>query len=62
MKRVLVLIVLSVGLIGCGAPKPELESESEKVNRALGGSEDDVAAFERWLDTVRRQRTSTSPS
>jgi hypothetical protein len=53
MKRVLVLIVLSVGLIGCGAPKPELESESEKVNRALGGSEDDVAAFERWLDTVQ---------
>jgi hypothetical protein len=52
MKRVFALIVLSVALVGCGDTRPESESESEKVNRALGGTEDDVAAFERWLDTV----------
>jgi len=55
MKRVLALIVLSVALVGCGDTKPETEaeSESEKVNRALGGTEDDVPAFERWLDTIQ---------
>jgi superfamily II DNA or RNA helicase len=43
MKRVLALIVLSVALVGCGDTEPRSESESEKVSRALGGTEDDIA-------------------
>jgi len=53
MKRVLALIVLSVALVGCGDTEPKSESESEKVNRALGGTDDDVAAFERWQTSIR---------
>jgi hypothetical protein len=53
MKRVLALIVLSVALVGCGDTEPRSESESEKVSRALGGTEDDVPVFERWLDTIQ---------
>jgi hypothetical protein len=48
MKRVFVLIVLSVALVGCGEP----ESETEKVSRALGGTEDDTATLERYLDSI----------
>jgi hypothetical protein len=53
MKRVLALIVVSVALVGCGDTQPRSESESEQVNRALGGTEDDIAAFERWHSTIR---------